>query len=845
MVFSGCSAERTNIISKTFHNTAARYNAYFIAREKIREVEQAVLTGHQHNYNEILKVYPVVDSAVIDGVETQLQDILQKASIAVQRHKNSKWVDDSYILIGKARYYNAEFVEAIETFKFVNTKSDDNDARHAALVALMRTFIDYEEDNNANAVSDFLKKEALNKENLKDLYLTRAYYYETKEDYENVRLNLELAMPLLKKKDGKAKYHFLLGQIYQKQENDALAFENFEECLKSNPEYELSFYARLNMYQAFELSKNNEADKIRKHYLKLLRDGKNVDYKDKIYYEMAGFELKQENIDKAIDHYKSSVKVSNSNPRQKAFSYLQLGKIHFDTLKEYALAKSYYDSSVQNMPQEEAIYASTKERQEVLTDFVQQVQTIQLQDSLLKLADMDSSSLSAFFDQIIAERMEAEKEIEKVAQRQNSQNAVFNNTEETGFNQENTEGAIWYFYNQNAVSIGQNEFRRIWGDRPLEDNWRRADNENNTNMVAEAPSGTPEGAPTDTAQAVSEVDQATINEAIKAEMFASVPFNAEEKHIALEAIENAYYNLGNIYNFGLNEKPDAVSSYETVLERFPETEYKPELYYLLYLINKDLDLAKSETYKEKVLNQFPNTSYARIIQNPNYSEESNAANEKIRQIYKKAYALYQAANYENAQNLINEAKIGYPETDFIDNLRLLEILMIGATENQFNYQFALSNFLKSYQDSELVPYAQKLLTASEGLAKKITDQRGADYIEYFEQPHFLVVVYEPNQALEEEIPKILDQFNKNSFKEWELKTGNLIFDGSKSMVLISEFEDRKQAMEYLEQINIANSPLKGFDSEKLDKFVISKDNFQIFYQSKDLDNYLSFFKEFY
>ncbi|MDQ3535483.1 MAG: methyltransferase, partial [Bacteroidota bacterium] len=167
-----CSAEKKNLASKTYHNTTARYNAYFIAREKLNEVERAVKDAHVNNYNQILKIYPEVDSSTISSVKKQLEECVKKSSIAIQRHKNSKWVDDSYILIGRARYYSGDYANAIQTFKFVNTKGEDDNARHEALIHLMKTFIDSNEENNAIAVSDFLKKEKVKKENLKNLYLT-------------------------------------------------------------------------------------------------------------------------------------------------------------------------------------------------------------------------------------------------------------------------------------------------------------------------------------------------------------------------------------------------------------------------------------------------------------------------------------------------------------------------------------------------------------------------------------------------------------------------------------------------------------------------------------------------
>ncbi len=288
----------------------------------MKEVEKAINDAHKKNYNQILKIYPEVDSSTVSAVKDQLEDCIKKSSIAIQRHKNSKWVDDSYILIGKARFYSGDHPNAVQTYKFVNTKGEDDDARHQALILLMRTFIDINEENNAIAVSDFLKKEKVKKENLKNLYLTRAHLFQKRQDYNNVVANLVEAAPLLHKNEGKAKIYFIIGQIYQQLGFESEAYNNYKESLKHGPDYELSFYTKLYMYQVYDFKKGNDVKKVRNYFAKLVKDFKNKEYRDKIYFEMAEFEAKQGNMDKAIQHYNSSIKASTINPRQKSYAYL-------------------------------------------------------------------------------------------------------------------------------------------------------------------------------------------------------------------------------------------------------------------------------------------------------------------------------------------------------------------------------------------------------------------------------------------------------------------------------------------------------------------------------------------
>ncbi|MBR9999947.1 MAG: methyltransferase [Cyclobacteriaceae bacterium] len=839
-LLAGCSAERKNVLSKTYHNTTARYNAYFYANERIKEVEDAIQDNHKNNFNEFLKIFSDVDSGVINSLRDQLDEVIKKASIAIQRHPNSRWVDDSYILVGKSRYYAADFVNAIETFKYVNTKSEDDNARHEALVWLMRTFLDYNEENNAIAVSDYLKKEKLNSRNYRLLELTRAYLDEKREDYDEMIEHLVTVAPSLTRQENAARINFLIGQVYQQKGFDAEAFNYYDICLKYNPNYELSFYAKLNMAQVTELANQNDVKKTRRYFVKLLKDRKNFEFKDKIYYEMANFEIKQDDYDKAIEYYKSSVSSSVSNPRQKGYSYLRLGEIYFDHLKNYETAKAYYDSTVIALPKDDDLYASVSERQEILADFVDQINIIQLQDSLLTLADMDTTNLYAYLDEVIAEKQrladeEAKNRLKGITAVNRSQTDIFNpfsnNTLVTA-----ASGSTWYFYNQNAVGMGQTEFKRIWGDIPLEDHWRRSNKSSASEFEEEK-----QELITDIENPAENGMMALVEGNSREQYLASIPFTPEARQQALSKIETAYYNLGKIYNFQLDEKIYAAESFEILTGRFPDSQYMPEVLYLLYLIYKDLENDKYLATGNRLTTDFPNTTYAKLVLNPNYKEESNIASEMLKGYYKKAYNYYLADSIDLALATIAEGASMYPDNSFSDNVELLRIFLMAKTDGLYKYQYELQEFDNKFPESELLGYIEELLTASEDLQTRLATEKAIQYIPYFDQTHFCVFLYPTNDDLTDKIPKHIDELNKNVLASGDLKTGNLMFNDKYSMVLINQFTDRENALAYFQKLIEKQSDFEQLGPYKFYSFVISEDNFQILYQTKGLEEYLNFF----
>ncbi len=833
-----CSTERKNVISKTFHNTTAHYNAYFYAKQNIQEIEAILEENRDNDYNNILKIYPELDSTLAVSYNSQVEEAIKKASIAIERHKNSKWVDDSYILVGLARHYNLDFVNAIETFKYVNIKSEDDNARHEALIRLLKTFIEYKEFNNAIAVSDFLKKEKVSKKNEKFLHLNRAYFYEQTNNVDKQLENLVKAAPLIKKKEGKGRIYFMIGQIYQELGFDAEAFNHYKRCIASHPEYELDFYARLNMAQVAEIGKTKDAKTTRKLFQKLLTDKKNREFKDKIYFEMGEFEVKQHDLDLAIQYYKSSLLEASSNKRQKGLSYLRLGSIYYDSLRDYELAKAYYDSTVTALPEDYDNYSKIKARQEILADFVMQLNVIYEQDSLLTLAKLDSAEVRDIIDFIIQEEEDRKKAAQEKAKKRQRQNNLDLRNQGSGIS-----SSAWYFGNPSAVAQGQSEFDRIWGDRPLEDDWRRSNKE--ASRARGGPNASGEEVAIASGSESTGVELENTNTSKAEAMFSQIPFAEAEKAAALDKIEEAYYRLGNIYKFNLEEEMNSANAFEKLLERFPKTEYEAEALYQLYLIYKELGDSKSEEFANRLIGKHPNTTFAKLVKNPNYTEESTLANEKLKVVYKVAYEEFEKENYDSAIFILNNGLKQYPETVFTPRLHLLKALIAGKTEDINIYQYQLSEFIEKNPDTDITTYARDLLEASRSFSERQRRIIGANYIEYFEELHYFIMIYENKAKITDQLNKVITAFNSDNFPNQPLQSSSLILNDELSMVMVSNFDTKEEAEKYFTSY-IQNNPVpENTLNSKFSKFVISKSNFNIFYESKDPETYLRFFEKNY
>lgn len=830
-----CSMEQNTITASIYHNLTAHFNGYFYAREKAAEVEKVILKSLDDDHNLILRLFPKLDTTLAKTYAKETEEIIRMSSISIQRHPNSKWVFENYIMVGRARMYDCDFPDAIQTFKYVNTKSKNADLRHEALVYLIRTFTEHEEYDKAEEAFTYLEKENLNKLNRKNLFLEKAYYYQVRNNYDNMVRNLTLADSLLATTDRKGRIYFIIGQVYQQLGFGAEAYNYYRKCLTTNPEYEIDFYARLNMAQVARLDNQKDVKVIRNQFEKLLSDAKNVEFRDKIYYELGEFERKQNHLPEAIEDYILAAH-AGTNKRIQGTAFLRVGQLYFDSLKKYDLAKFYYDSAVAALPKESENYESIKKRQEVLGDFVKYTETISWQDSLLHMADMDSAILRAQLDSTLTSRA---KPVDAGKKKKGRRIGGSSGSSGAFFPTESTSTSTWYFGNPSAVALGETEFQRIWGSISLEDNWRRSNktsviqmDETQTTIVEKPGESIP------VAEAANPIES-EINR-----VFRELPKNETGRSDALHKIEEAYFMLGDLYFVQLNEKNNAATSYEKLLERFPGSVHEAEILYKLYLIEKEKADGRASYFANRLQNDHPNSTFTKVMLNPDYMRETSVAAEKQKVIYREAYEAYTGGNLREAQEKTSAA-LQLGETAFSPQLELLRILITGKTEDVSRYQQELEAYIKKFPDGPVSPYAMELLAASKTFVEKVEKSKGIRFANEPDKVHYVVLVYNISDKIRDVVSTEMETYNSAVAKKNNLETTNLTFNDDLALSMITEFAGKAAALEYLDKLNAWVVQRGKIASYNFDIFVITKDNFQIFYRTKALDEYLTFYDRYY
>jgi outer membrane protein assembly factor BamD (BamD/ComL family) len=856
---AACSSQRNTFTNRAFHNLSSHYNAYFLADTKIKAAENEVIENYKEDYTQILPVFIPIDSATIQKNKVSLDSARELSSKAIDWHRISKWVDDSYYLIGKIDYLQARVDDAKNTFRYVNSQSKDKDLRHKALISLLHGYIDQDAVEEANFTIDYLSKETdINRDNTFDLYKTLAYYYEKRADQNGVIGALDRALNYTSDKKERSRLYFILAQRYQREGLDALAFDYFQKSLEGNPAYERSFFATLFAQQVAELNASKDLKKVRNYYENLYKDSKNKDLKDVVIFERALFEEKQNDIPLTLELLHQAAKEPGSIPRVKGYIYQKLAEIKLDQFKDYRATKYYLDSALSFIQAEDPVAQQLKEKKASLDTYVFHFERIDKNDSLIQLASLPKEEQVLRVQEFISSEKQRLADLKKEDVPTKS-TSIFDNL--LAFGDTGNE-STFYFGNGAALQQGAIEFVRTWGNRPLQDNWRR--------KAALFQSSTqPEPLSSAAATGAEAPSDSTGLPSLET-LLASIPKSPAQLEQANSDLEESYFEMGKVLFFQLKEPQRSGQYLDQLIQKYPKTVKKPEAYYLLYLGQKEL-MRNADTYAQLLNIEFPESPYTFSVNNPQAGAGNKGSLESAKG-YEQAYESYYSGNYSQARELIFATLEKYPLTRNTEKLLLLNAMVTGKQESREQFKFKLEEFIQNAKEPELITLAkamlQPLLTSEELAAKaspldvvkenpvtendeskeKVSETgvKESPYKATDDQTHIFVVALTPAEVeTAKNLLGDLEAFHTQSFGNARLRTGNMNLSAQLSIFIISPFSNAEKAMNYLKIYQEKFTSIGLKEEVKANSFFISIENFQVLNKTKDLEEYLQFFTSTY
>ncbi len=861
VIFIGaCSSERNTFTNRAFHNLTAHFNAYYLADAKIKDVENQVKANYKEDFTQVLPVFIPIDSATIQENNEKLDSARELSSKAIDWHRISKWVDDSYYLLGKIDYLQAQQDDAQNAFKYVNSTGKDKELRHQALISLLRLYVDRREYENANFTIDYLSKETeISDPNRFTLFKTLAYYYEIRSDQNGVIGALDRAVEVAQDKKEESRINFILAQRYQQEGLDALAYDYYQKSLAGNPPYEQSFFATLYAQQVAELNASKDLKRVRNYYEDLYKDPKNKDLKDVVIYERALFEEKQGDIPLTLDLLHQAAKEPGSNPRLKGYIYQKLAELNLDEFKDFRATKYYLDSALTFIKADDPVAIAIQDQKTTLDQYVFHVERIQLKDSLIQVAALDPAEQIKIAEKFIASEEERlVREAQEKTQPKSSN--IFDNL--LAFSGRDP-GSSFYFDNGVAMQQGAIEFNRVWGNRPLQDNWRRR-------AAIFQISTQPE--PTLSAGDSLPADENPILAGLPTleSLLDKIPNSPEQLSQINSELEESYFELGKLLYFDLKETEQSIDNLETLIRNYPGSIKKPEAYYLLYLGQKDTG-GNFEQYVGRLNREFPESQYTYSVNNPD-AASGNLAYVESSKRYEEAYHAYYSGEYIKTRQLVKSTLEQYPLTRNTEKLLLLDIMVTGKLESRDRFKERLETYIQNTKDESLVSLARNMLRpllSSEELAvmepkdsvsvdsTQLTSTNSADnqgkvipenspYKVNETQTHIFVITLTPSES--ESVKGLLgdlENFHAKTFPNARLRTGNMNMNQENAIFIISPFSNAEKAKEYYLKYS------KEFQSEgltegmKANSFFISIENFQILNKTKNMEEYRTFFRSLY
>jgi tetratricopeptide (TPR) repeat protein len=828
----GCSRKKDKFLNRNFHALGTKYNVLYNGNIALENGREAVDDAFTDNFWETLQVerMQVSDEILLPG-QSKNKDFEvaeEKAIKAVQKHgmnikgkEHNPQIDEAYLLLGKARYYDQRFVPALEAFNYILYKYPSSDKINQAKIWREKTNIRLE--NNELAIKNLkrlIDKEELKDQDLADASAMLALAYINLKAQDSALAQLSLASEHTRKNNEKARYNFIRGQLYNEFGYKDSANMAFDKVIELNRKVPRAYFINAHLAKAnnFDFEKGNKLE-FTEYLTDLEENRENRPFLDKIYYQIAEYHKKNNSDTIAEIYYNKSLRTNSQDKHLLALDYSNLGDMNFDR-SQYKTAGAYYDSTMTNLTLNSKPYRQMKRKRDNLEEVIYYEDIAQVNDSILDLIRMSEEEQLAYFKSFtddLKEKAEKKKEQEEIANRLNSGLALANNLD-TGPQRDRlnlsaaSEQQKFYFYNQTTVAFGKNEFVKIWGDRSLKDNWRLS----NSNI------------PNRNQQVNAIVANATEEELYDPQFYISkIP--TEQKSIdSLSKDRNyAYYQLGVIYKEKFNELELAKDKLQELLKSNPEERLVLPAKYHLYKIYSDLKLSdEAEIAKSDIITNYPESKYAELLLNPKaeVAKDENSPES----LYEKLYAEYQNQNYDDVIRGSEDYIRQFEGEIMVPKFEILKASAKGRLFGFESYKEGINYLALNYPNSLEGKKAQEILEfVIPSLEKKpFVDDASANNSK---------AIYQFDNGSNEDIDAFQRQLNEEiaKIRYFELSSSKDVYNKNTTFIVVHGFKTIEGAKGFSDLLEERKSKITR------PYFAISSPNYEIIQMHKNLDEYLN------
>jgi len=831
LTITGCSRKKNTFLSRNIHAVTAEYNALYNGYNALEQGKTSLNEGYEDDYWEVLPIerMQIDEDVILPGqskndnftrAEEKAVKTIQKHSINIESKEYNPQMDEAYLLLGKARYFDQRFVPALEAFNYILYKYPASDKINQAKVWREKTNIRLENDELAiKNLKRLLRQEDLEGQDLADAKSMLAQAYINTKSIDSAVTQLNIAAEATKSNDERGRYRFIQGQLYNTlgyKDSANMVFDEVIDLNRKTPRiYMIS--AHLEKIKNFDYE-NGDKLLLAELLEELETNRENRPFLDKIYHVIGTHHLKNGSVELASRYFNKSLRTNTRDQKLKARNYEILGDITFDK-RLYADAGAYYDSTLANLKLNSKPYRTIKRKRDNLEDVIYYEAVAKVDDSILNLANLSDAEKLVYFEKFTTDLKEKAEEEEKKqeALQRNTGLATVNN--QIGNRNTNTgvpgQAAGFYFYNPTTVAFGKNEFIKVWGDRPLEDNWRWSSKTLSSSGNV--------GATADIVASASE------DERFDPQFYISkIP--TDEKIIDSISKERnyAYYQLGLIYKEKFKEYNLSKDKFQELLQSNPEERLILPSKYNLYKIYELLGENDEATIaKNDIISNYPESRYTAILTNPD-SVNAKDENSPIT-LYENLYEVHVAQDYETVIEKSEEYIKTFDGEPIVPKFELLKTTASGRLYGFEAYKKGINYIAVTYANTPEGQQAQK--TANETLPKL----ESAAFVNDSISDHFKVI-FQFDRSKTDKIDTFkttLDEVLKN-VRYYKLKSSVDVYDTNTTFVVVHGLGNAQVAKTF-------NQILLDKDAKKIKEpyFAVSSANYQILQIHKNLETYLN------
>lgn len=850
---TGCSLKKNTAATRNYTAFITRYNVYYNGIEHYKETLKKMEREYADDYSQILFMHPAEayhnekapqPSGDFKRSIEKAQKAIQIRSIKkrparksgrsndpeykkwLQREEYNPFLHNAWLLLGRSQYMSGDFLGAAATFYYI--------AKHfwwlpeVVLEAKLWQARSYCAESwlfEAESILNSIKPEKLETHpNLQALYyFDYADLYVKSSDYAAAIPWLEKAIPFASGAQ-KARLTFLLGQLYQHTGNYEAAYKTFKRVEgMSGASHRTKFNARIRQSEVFRGS--DIAGEV-KSLRKLTRFSANSEYLDQIYYAIGNLYLAHGDTAQAMSNYATAIAKSTRAGIDKALPQITLGKIYY-TLHDYDRAQPLFAEAVPVLPDNYPDYALLKRRSDLLDELAVYSRNVTLQDSLLKLSYLTREQQLEVVDRIIADLKKREQEeadsikrAEYLAERQADGTGLTNTGQAPPSSFTLNTDRSWYFYNKATREAGRTEFQKRWGSRRLEDNWRRRNKTNyafsddtaDADLVADSiADDTGDEAPPSGPDA---------NDPHSPEYYLrQIPSTDAERLNANNIIQEGLYNMGIILKDKIDDPEAAEIEFTRLLDRYPDNEYRLDVYYNMYLMYARADqLDKAERYRALILEHFPESTQGQALSDPRFLDNLKRMPAEEQALYERAYAAYLANDNATLHAIYRQVGTDYPMSRIMPKFMFLEALSYVTENNPEKFEQVLSELLNKYPDVDVAPLASsyiKMLNSGYKLNPTSSNLRGmvwatrlgadstatayvdtpAEFDFETDGPHSLLIIYPLSTVNANQLLFDVARHNFFTYNTADYDLNQMQF-GKIGILRVSGFRNQAQAIAY-------------------------------------------------